>query len=160
MRSAVIYASHSGNTQRIAERIAGSLSTRAEVEIFEIGRAPADLSRFDLIVVGGPTEGHRMIPEVADYLVRLERGGVEGKPVAAFDTRLAWPRFLSGSAAENIAGRLRALGGHLVRSPESFIVSRKPELQPGEEDRAGTWGNDVLELALERLPVLEYAKGG
>ena len=160
MRSAVIYASHSGNTQRIAERIAGSLSTRTEVEILEVRRAPRDLSAFDLVIVGGPTEAHGMVPE----MMRVprpsragQRGGQAGRSFRHPSGLAALPVRLR---REGIALRLQALGGRLVLSPESFIVSHKPELQPGEEDRAGTWGYDVLELALERMPVLARTKGG
>ena len=154
MECVVIYASRSGNTRRVAEQITETLRTRGHAELFEIGAAPGDLSPFDLVFVGGPTEGHGVTPEMRNYLGRIAPGALERKPAAVFDTRLAWPRFLSGAAGDGIARQLKSLGAHLVLSPESFIVSSKPELQPGELDRAGTWANDVYEAAEQRAPAL------
>jgi hypothetical protein len=69
------------------------------------------------------------------------------RSVAAFDTRLAWPMILSGSAAAGIADRLGELGGDLVAPAESFIVDRTPQLKPGEIERAEEWGRELARLA-------------
>jgi hypothetical protein len=68
------------------------------------------------------------------------RNSTERSAVAAFDTRVHWPRRLSGSAADGIAARLQAAGGSLVAPPESFIVTMTPEIEPGELARARAWG--------------------
>lgn len=144
MKSVVIYASRSGNTNRVADHIATTLRASGEAELYEVSDAPTDLSAMDLIVLGGPTEAHGVTPPMTEYLEQLDAELIKGKLVAAFDTRLAWPRFLSGSAAEGIARHMRSLGATLIVPPESFIVTSKPELQPGELERAENWANEVL----------------
>lgn len=154
MNSLVIYASRSGNTRRVAAEIGRALSEHGRVQVFEIDEAPDQLPDADLIIVGGPTEGHGATPPMVEFLDHLGSKTVAGRQVAAFDTRLPWPRLLSGSAAEGIAKRLRAAGGRLVYAPESFIVDRTPELRPGELERAGRWATDVALEVEARLPVL------
>lgn len=153
MKSLVVFATRSGNTKRVAEAIANALRQGGEVEIVSVESAPVEFGDADLVVIGGPTEGHGMTPEIKDYLAGLSMIDVAKRPVAAFDTRLAWPVILSGSAAAGIADRLRDLGGELVVAPESYIVDRTPELRPGELDRAGRWASDLIKLIAGRTPV-------
>lgn len=140
MRSVVYYASRSGNTRHVAEAVAEGLRHAGEAEVFSVDEGPAGISDgIDLMVVGGPTEAHGVTQPMVEFLDRMPtlRGTLA---VAAFDTRLHWPRWLSGSAAEGIAHRLQAAGGHLVAAPESFVVSMKPEIDPEELARAQAWG--------------------
>jgi len=153
MKTVVIYATRSGNTKRVAEHIAAALRERGTVELYEAAAAPADVHDFDLVVIGGPTEAHGMTPQIKDYLARLVEGSVRGHVAAAFDTRLAWPRALSGSAAEGIATDLRAKGALVSTTPESFIVSRKPELKQGELERAGHWARGLAQSIEPRTTV-------
>jgi flavodoxin len=155
MKSAVIYATRSGNTKRVAEAIAASLREAGEVAVFPVEEAPSAFGEVDLIVIGGPTEGHGMTAPLKEYMGGLDMVTFARHAVAAFDTRLAWPVILSGSAAAGIADRLRDLGGDLVVAPESFIVDRTPELRPGELERAAQWGRDIGRLAagLPAVPV-------
>lgn len=145
MDTVVIYATRSGNTKQIASVIAHSLSEWGDAELFDVEHAPVDLDRFDLVVIGGPTEAHGMTPSMTAYLERLGATTLRHRPAAAFDTRLAWPRILSGSAAEGIVQRLRAAGALLAAQPESFIVSTKPELQPGELEHADRWARQLAQ---------------
>jgi flavodoxin len=153
VKSTVIYASRSGNTRRVAETIADVLRQGGEVDLFAVESAPAELGDADLVVIGGPTEGHGMTPAMRQYLDGLSATAVAHRPVAAFDTRLAWPLVLSGSAAQDIAHGLRAKGAYLVVSPESFIVDRKPTLKQGELERSAQWARDVARTAVGRVPV-------
>ena len=153
MKSVVVFASRSGNTKRVAEAIANSLRQSGEVEMYSVEAAPFEFGDADLLVVGGPTEAHGITPEIKDYLARLSMIDVANRRVAAFDTRLAWPVVLSGSAGAGIADRLRDLGGDLVVGSESFIVDRTPELKRGELDRAGRWGSDLIRMIAGREPV-------
>ncbi|HET8571624.1 MAG TPA: flavodoxin domain-containing protein [Candidatus Limnocylindria bacterium] len=151
MKSVVIYASHAGNTRRIAEAVARALRTAGPTEVMHAEQVMALEDDVDLLVIGGPTEGHGPTPEIKDLVHRIA-GTVRGLRAAAFDTRLQWPKLLSGSAAAAIGASLRASGARVVLPPESFIVSMKPELLPGEEERATAWGeqlvNRVAELAI------------
>ena len=146
MKAQVVYCSHKGNTRRIAETIGETLRKHGEVEVIEVAKAPHpppdDLT---LLVVGGPTEGHGMTPEIRDYLGRLDLHWSMGRATAAFDTRLDWPRLLSGSAADQIANRLAALGAKVMGTPGSFLVSMAPELEPGELERAAEWAEHLAQ---------------
>ena len=146
MNSVVIYASRSGNTKKVADAVAEILGERGLVEVHSVDDAPKDLRPFDLVVIGGPTEAHGMTPPMKGYLDSIEASTINAKSCAAFDTRLAWPRLLSGSAAEGIARWLREHDANLVASPESFIVSTKPELQAGELDHAHRWAGAISQM--------------
>ena len=140
MKSVVFYASRKGNTRLVAEAIAEGLRASGSTEVVSVddGAASIDL-RTDLIAVGGPTEGHGMTEAVGRFLDSITSVAA-ARAAAVFDTRVNWPRLLSGAAADGIAKRLQALGARLVVPPESFIVSTKPELLPGELERARAWG--------------------
>lgn len=141
MHSLVIYASRSGNTQRIAEAIADGLRTSGTVELQPAGEAPSAIPpEVELVVIGGPTEAHGMTPPMKEFLARLAPHALSGRRAAAFDTRLRWPLLLSGSAGAGITDELRAHHANVVAHEESFFVTRKPELEPGEVERAKAWG--------------------
>ena len=146
MKAQVVYCSHKGNTRRIAERIGEALRTHGAVDVVEVTKAPLpppdDLT---LLVVGGPTEGHGVTPEIRAYLDRIDLRWAMARAAAAFDTRLDWPRLLSGSAADQIANRLAALGAKIIGTPGSFLVSMAPELEAGELDRAAEWADDIAQ---------------
>jgi hypothetical protein len=44
-----------------------------------------------------------------------------------------------------MARQVEALGGELVAPPQSFIVSMKPALEPGELERATAWAADLAD---------------
>lgn len=140
MHSLVIYASRSGNTQRIAQAIADGLRAKGDVELQPAAEAPTVIPpEIDLVVIGGPTEAHGMTPTMKEYLARLAPDALSGRRAAAFDTRLRWPLLLSGSAGAGITEQLRAQHANVVAREESFFVTRKPELEPGEVERAKAW---------------------
>lgn len=147
MHSLVIYASTSGNTRSVAEAIAEALSARGPVDLHMTDDLADRLPEADLVIVGGPTEGHAMTRPMARMLDRLPPEAWRGRAVAAFDTRLRWPRFLSGSAAVDIASRVSEAGARLVAAPESFMVSMKPSLEPGERERAAAWALETADAA-------------
>jgi flavodoxin len=135
----VAYVSHTGNTRRIAEAIAAELKSLGSTMVLPADEVSAIGDDVDLVLIGGPTEQHGATIEIAELFARVPEEAFRGRACAAFDTRLRWPHWLSGSAASNIAERLEECGAHLVAPPESFIVSMKPELEPGEEQRAQAW---------------------
>ncbi|HEX7172245.1 MAG TPA: flavodoxin domain-containing protein [Candidatus Limnocylindria bacterium] len=146
MHSLVIYASTSGNTQTVAEAVAEALRTRGTASVLHVTEAQATtVPKADLTVIGAPTEGHTMTKPMAAWFDQLSAGSLAGRRFAAFDTRLRWPRFLSGSAAEEIVKRIERLDGHLVAPPASFMVTMKPELEPGELERASAWAADLAD---------------
>ncbi|HEY4632297.1 MAG TPA: flavodoxin family protein [Candidatus Limnocylindrales bacterium] len=156
MKTGVIYGSHTGNTREVAEAIAAVLRAHGPVELLSIEEAQGVPTGLDLLLIGSPTEAHGIPKDMVAFLDRLPADAVLGVAAAAFDTRVAWPRFLSGSAAAGIEGRLRGAGARIVCPGESFIVSTAPELKPGELERASTWATRLVEIvhpAATSLPV-------
>jgi flavodoxin len=151
MNSIVVYASRHGNTEKIAYAIASGLSAEGSAQVFAVDEAPTIQPRsLDLVVLGGPTEGHRMTAPMARYLVRVA-GAFRGLPAATFDTRLRWPRWLSGSAAAGIAHKLQGFGAEVVAPPSSFFVAGKvPALETGELERAEAWGGSLAKQVAAR----------
>lgn len=171
MHALIVVESWFGDTSAVAGAVAEGLGRSMTVEIRDVG-APFALDRpIDLLVVGGPThalgmsrpdtrkaavrQAGRATPAtdigVREWLGTLPRG-VLGK-VAAFDTKIdkGW---VPGAAARGIAKRLRALGGALVTTPESFRVTGTPgPLAVGELDRARRWGEQLAaRLSAARTP--------
>jgi flavodoxin len=160
MNSVVIYASRFGNTQRIAAAIADGLRASGPVQVVAAEEAPATFpAGTDLVVIGGPTEQHRMTEPVARLFDRMASAALSGIAAAAFDTRLRWPRWLSGSAAADIAEMLHQAGARVIAPPESFYIKgaagtgghNTAKLDAGELERAASWGA-ALAAALTHRP--------
>ena len=146
LKSVVVYGSRSGNTGQIALAIAGALEPYGPVTLVTAEDASATVwDHCDLLVVGGPTEGRHVTPPVRAFFDRLPTRALEGIDAAAFDTRLDWPRLLSGSAAADIRRRLARAGANIVVPAESFKVSSRPRLRYGELERAPIWARAVAE---------------
>jgi flavodoxin I len=119
------------------------------VQVDAVEAIPAGL---ELLVVGGPTQGHGVDPAEKAFLDQLPAESVRGVPVVAFDTRLRWPELLSGSAAKGIAKRLQPKGARLLLEPESFFVEGKDgPLGEGELERAAAWARQVVASLPSRL---------
>lgn len=148
MKALVVYDSRSGYTEAIARAIGDALAGPLEVTVARVGEPVThDLTELALLVVGGPTEAHGATPAMREWLDGLAGSALRGIPAAAFDTRLHWPKLLSGSAAELIAARLRKEGCHLVAKPESFMVQGKENPAPGPDELAhvAAWATVVLD---------------
>jgi flavodoxin len=145
MKSGVVYGSHSGNTRLLAEAMVEALRAYGSVELISIDEAHGVPAECDLLIIGAPTEGHGIPKDMVAFFDRLSAGDVAGVAAAAFDTRVAWPKFLSGSAATKIEERLREAGATIVAPAGSFIVTTEPELKPGEIERALEWVKVVAE---------------
>jgi len=154
MNSIVIYGSRHGNTHKIAEAIASELRRHGTAHLFAIDEAPTTFPKADLVVVGGPTEAHRMTQPMVEFFDRFGKRELEGIAAAGFDTRLGWPRWLSGSAANGITARLRQAGARVIGPEASFTVAGKyPVLEPGELARATAWAATLAAQVESRAPV-------
>ncbi|RSM57220.1 flavodoxin [Amycolatopsis sp. WAC 01376] len=161
MRTLVIFESMFGNTETVATAIGKGLSAHTEVDVVNVDEAPRAWDGIDLLVVGGPTHALGMTRpstrksalEQAGHGVRSATGlrewlGSCGTarariPVAVFDTRMAKPRWLTGSAARGAEKVLRRHGGVPLVPSESFFVDVGKEatlLREGEQERAEAWG--------------------
>ncbi len=158
MKTLVIYGSRYGNTQKLASAIAAELGKDGDAGLVAAEDVTKDLvADAEFVVIGGPTEGHRISQPVVQLLDRIGSVELAGKPVAAFDTRVRWPRVLSGSAASGIARRLRQAGAQMVAAPESFLVAGPPYvLEPGELTRSTAWAASLA----TRLPAREPVAAG
>jgi flavodoxin len=145
VKSIVVYASRFGNTQRVAEAIADGIRAHGPVELIPVEEASTVFDgEADLVVIGCPTEGHTMTPAIRHFFDGLSGEAFKGVAAAAFDTRVDWPRWLSGSAGSGISDRLQKLGAEVVVPRASFVVEGKePVLKPGELERALAWGDTL-----------------
>jgi hypothetical protein len=124
------------------------LAARGIVHLLPAEQASATLpAGTDLVIVGSPTEGRRMLETVATGVNRLNPGALRGVAAAAFDTRLRGPRWLWGSAAARIADGLKRAGARVVVPPEGFFVDMTPRLLPGELTRAAEWATALADAA-------------
>ena len=153
MDSVVVFDSRSGNTRRVAAAIAGALGASGTVELVEATDASATIwDHHDLVVVGGPTEGRHATPAIKAFFERLPAHALRGVAAAAFDTRLDWPRLISGSAASDIRGWMQTLEAEVLVAPESFRVNQRPSLKDGESERAARWAGELTARFSERVP--------
>ena len=147
MKTLVVYDSMHGFTERIAKAIGSGIS--GEVKVVRVSEvSPAEAAGWDMVLVGSPTQGGRMLRSVQEWLDKLPEVAVKGKKAAAFDTRIPakWVK-LFGYAAGKIAEVLKKKGVNLIAEPEAFIVkAAKGPLQEGEEERAKAWGTRVSSL--------------
>jgi hypothetical protein len=151
MRALVVFESMFGNTQVIAEAIADGLSGRMQVDLVEVGAAPAEVG--DEVALSRPGTRQDAAKQASDGLVSTRIGLREwlarpqrrtGVAAAAFDTRVSRPR-LPGSAARAAEKRLRQLGFRVVAPAASFYVEGTlGPLLEGEPERARRWGEQVL----------------
>jgi hypothetical protein len=169
MKALVVYESMFGNTAQVARAVGDALAERMDVEVLEVGDAPAPLlGLVDLVVVGGPTHAFSMTRPgtredavrrgaqpasatgIREWLARLQPGP-HSKAVAAFDTRVVTVRHVPGSAAKAAVRRLRRLGYRPQLRPESFYVEDVlGPLLEGELDRAYAWASGLAEAVAEQ----------
>jgi flavodoxin I len=154
----IVYDTVYGNTEQVARAIATALVPAHSVLLIRADQiARLDTASIDLLIVGGPTHRHRISPKIAAVLKATPRGTPKGVKVVAFDTRYRMAAWLSGSAASDIARRLRKLGGSLQVAPESFFMERDmpprgekrrhnlERLEAGEIERAAKWAVGIVD---------------
>jgi flavorubredoxin len=159
MNAVVIYDSHYGNTERIAQAIADTLCTYGPTTAIRFDPVqPVSLQRIDLLVVGCPTQGFRPTPVMTALLDRIPPAVQRNLAVACFDTRFhgwLWQR----SAARVMARQLQRRGVELLVPPESFFVKatkKEGPLLPRELQRAHAWAHMLAESLQAVEPVLYW----
>jgi Flavodoxin domain len=161
MSALVVYESLYGNTREVAEAIASGLG---DAKVVSVQDAVSQVTKADLLVVGGPTHVHGLTsrrsrtagvqnahgelepgagdgPGLRDWLADLPR--VANAQAAAFDTRAHGPRVLTGSASHGIARRLRHHGYRLLDSESFLVEGGEGPLTAGELERARGWGETL-----------------
>ena len=145
MKVLVVYDSVYGNTEKIAQAIGGAIN--GDVKVVRAGEvSPSELESVDLLIVGAPTQGGRATPPVQDFLKKIPKSEVQGKNVAAFDTRISakWVGIF-GYAAGKIGKNLKSKDANLVAPPEPFFVEgTQGPLKEGELERADRWARGLV----------------
>jgi flavodoxin I len=145
METLIVFDSTYGNTEKIAKAIYDAFT--GEVKVIRAGIAdPAELETIDLLIVGSPTYGGRPTPAVQEYLAGIPELAIEGKRVAAFDTRFSTRMVkVFGFAADKISDNLMSKGGTLASPPKGFFVEgKKGPLKEGEIERATEWAKEIV----------------
>jgi flavodoxin len=147
MNTFVLYDSQFGNTEQIAQAIAGTLSAFGQAQAVRVDPAhPLKLQGVDLLILGCPTQGFRPTPAMLSFLEKVSNASLSGLTVACFDTRFRG-RLWKHSAAQHMAGQLHTMGVEPLVPPESFFVKftreGKGPLLAGEGERAASWASSV-----------------
>lgn len=159
MSAIVLYDSWYGNTEKIAQAIAGALDVR--VQLCKVAYAThLDFEGIELLVIGSPTHGGVGAPVMNEYLHSLPEDALQDVPVAVFDTRVGmrWVKLL-GFAAKRLGRAAEQKGGTLIAEPMGFYVDGKEgPLRHGELDRAAAWAKELNSRLIPRQPeVLQKA---
>lgn len=151
MHIGVIFDTVFGNTKQIATAIADAMAEGNSVDMLTVTEArDADLSSFDLLIIGSPTRGFRPTPATSEFIAGLKPSITRAVKAAAFDTRIApadihpaplrWVIEAGGYAADRIELLLKERGFAIAGKGAGFEVSgTEGPLKPGETDRAGGW---------------------
>ncbi|MFN2221085.1 MAG: flavodoxin family protein [Candidatus Promineifilaceae bacterium] len=154
MKTVVIYHSKFGNTQLVAEAMAGVLQAAGPSRALSADRLTiADLQDVDLVVLGSPTHKMNLPVALRPLLDSLPKRCLRGKSVAAFDTsyKMNWllARF---TAAPRLLKKMRKLGGKQAVRPETFfVVGREGPLFDGELERAQAWAAALIPRPAKEL---------
>jgi flavodoxin len=178
MNALVVYDSLFGNTERVAQAIAGALRSYMQVQAVRIEPAQAEelkrqellrqnratdvrlepahqvsLEGVDLLIVGGPTQAFRATQTIQSFLENVSPASLNGIAVACFDTRARGP---FGSAAKVMAKKLQTMGVSLLVPPESFFVKgMQGPMKSGEVERAATWARTLFNKVEAPHPAMQ-----
>ncbi len=156
MKVLIIYDSVFGNTEKIAQAIGNSLSSKENVETLRVSEVkPEQLIGLELLIVGSPTRVFKPTKAIMNFLNKIPLNVLKGVKVAAFDTRISTAdvnsRLLNilvklfGYAAKPIAYKLEKKGGSLIIPPEGFFVKdSEGPLKDGELERAADWAKLII----------------
>jgi flavodoxin len=164
MKTLIVYDSNFGNTKQIALTLAEVFQHYGYAQPVPVAEAShLDKADWDLLILGGPTQNHRISPALNALVRALPRRALQGRYATAFDTRYQQARWLSGSAAMRLAQRLQRAGAKLLLPPESFFVeANRGPLIDGEVKRASIWAAILGDLFQEKAlaqPKSESALG-
>lgn len=148
MKTLIVYDTTSAqrNTEKVAQAISEVLKTKGfEVDCLYVSNVdPANVKNYDSAIVGSPTQAFRATQPIKQFLDKLVKGQLTGKPATAFDTQLQtrW----SGNAAQGIEKELQKLGFKIIMPPLVTYVEGKTDqvhLKDGELDKTRKYAEDL-----------------
>ena len=180
-RALVVYESMFGCTEQVTRAVAAGLEEggcAVEVRHVRDTAPPRDLD-FDLLVVGGPTHAFSLSrpstrqdavrqgapatvagPGLREWLTAIGEQDGQGRPAAAFDTRVTKVRRLPKAASPRAVHLLARRGFTVRERPAPFLVEDvKGPLVDGELDRAHAWGRRLALRYLHEHPAPPAAAG-
>ena len=125
---AIIYASQSGKTKKMAEAIAGGAKSVAGVDVLLKGVFQAksgDVQDADAVILGGSTYNNKLIKSMDPFLAQLEKLDLKGKVGVAFGS-YGW----SGEGVPILIDRMKSFGMSVIE-PGTTAVQ-----MPTKEDLA------------------------
>ncbi|MCM3530657.1 flavodoxin [Cytobacillus oceanisediminis] len=130
MKIGVFYASMSGNTEAIADIIAGELKDQnhdVDLEDFMSVQSAAELLNYDLTFIGLYTWGDGDYPdECLDVIEEIEQLDLENHPFAIFGSGdTSYPEFCG--ALDYLQKLIEEQGGTVVGSPLRIEFNPEPE---------------------------------
>ncbi|MEA5078291.1 MAG: flavodoxin domain-containing protein [Anaerolineaceae bacterium] len=156
MKAVILYDSYFGNTEKIAQTVAGVLAKKCEVRVVRADAFQTDqLSGVDLLVLGSPTRAFSPSEATKAFLKTLKRGSLNGVKAAAFDTRVdvqkidnKFLKFMAktfGYAYPSMQNSLKKLGAEITAEGKGFyVLESEGPLQDGELEKAAVWAETLL----------------
>jgi len=152
MKALVVYDSVFGNTEKIAQAIAGALGETAQ--LIKVNQIEDDqLNEVELLLIGSPTRAFRPTEGIVNYLKELPAGSLAGKKAVAFDTRIPLEsidnKFLRGMvkmggyADKTITKLLEKKGAEVVASEGFVVLESEGPLADGELERSAQWAKNL-----------------
>lgn len=156
MKAVIVFDSYFGNTEKVAQAVAGVLAKKAEVRVVRADAfQPEQLNGVDLFVLGSPTRAFSPSDATKALLKTLKLGSLAGVKAAAFDTRVdvqkvnnKFLRFMArtfGYAYPSMQNSLKKLGANIASEGNGFyVLESEGPLQDGELDKAAAWAETLL----------------
>jgi flavodoxin len=148
-KALVVYDSVYGNTEKIAKALAKGLGdSGVDVDTLQVDLVKFDeLSRYDLLVVGGPVHAWSATKPIKAFLERLKTvENLSGKKAFAYDTKLS-KSSLAGSVGGKIEGNLKGLGLTIVKPHATAVVKgREGPLEEGAEEAFTQIGAELAKM--------------
>lgn len=136
-KALVVYDSVYGNTEKVAKALAKGLGdSGVQVDTLKADMVKFDeLTKYDLLVVGGPVHAWNITKPIKEFLDHLKTvQGMRGKKGFAFDTKMN-KSSLAGNAGGKIEDSLKSLGLTIVRSHSTAVVKgNEGPLEEGAEE--------------------------
>jgi flavodoxin len=155
MKAVILYDSYFGNTEKIAQTVAGVLAKKSEVRVVRTDAFQADqLTGVDLLVLGSPTRAFSPSEATKAFFKNLKPGSLIGKKAACFDTRVdvqkidnKFLKFMAktfGYAYPSMQNSLKKLGAEITAEGKGFyVLESEGPLQDGELENAAVWAETL-----------------